>query len=88
MRAKSLYMTSKEIKETFHCGDSTFTNIRKILRDHPERYTPYAVVKRLTSALAFADASKFKDQIEAGESIPDFDPDEVYAVMYGRFNND
>ena len=83
---QSYYMTGAEIKDAFKCEQSTYMKTRKIIRDHPERYTHYAIVDRLTSALAFADAKAFGKQLSAGQAVPPFEPDKA-AMMMGVLRN-
>lgn len=78
---KGYYMSKKEICNCFHVGQSVYTNIRRIIREHPERYSYYAVIDNLTSSQAFADAKVFRKQLEKGEQIPAFDPDAAAALL-------
>jgi hypothetical protein len=82
-----LYKTAYEIKKSFACQDSTFYQTRKIIKKHPERYTPYAVIDRLVSAPCFMDARVYGKKLEAGESVPPFDLDKAVQMARGLFDD-
>ena len=80
-RPHGLYKTGDEIKEFFNISQSTYSKIRKLIKENPARYSHYAVIDRQTNILAFADAKVFAKQLRAGEKIPRFDPDKVGKMM-------
>ena len=82
-----MYKTGKEIKEKFHCKESTYYQTRKIIKKHADRYTPYAVIDQLTSAPCFMDARIYGKKLEAGESVPPFDLDKAVQMARGLFND-
>lgn len=79
---KSFYMNGEEIKAFFKCSQSTYLHIRKVIKEHPERYTHYAIVDRLTSAPAFADAKAFASRLRKGDAtLPPYEPDKAMMMM-------
>lgn len=73
---------NKDLRQIFHCGDTIITQCRKIIKDHPERYTYYGTSGKLTNTAAFMDALTFRTRIQNGEPVPPFDP-EGAAKMVG-----
>lgn len=83
----SYFMTGKQIKEVFQCGQSTYLKIRKLIKAHPERYTQYAIMDRLTDGLAFVDAKTFAKRLKEGAPLPPYNP-ETAARALGVLMND
>ena len=86
-RMSGRYMTSTDIQSTLHIGKSHLSNIRRFIKDHPERYTHYAVIGHLTNVLAVIDAMAFRPQIEAGCETPEFNRDAA-ATMLGIYTKE
>ena len=72
--AKYTLCRNRDLEEIFHCGQTIITQCRRIIKDHPERYTYYGTSGSLTNTAAFMDAYTFRTRIQNGEPIPPFDP--------------
>ena len=80
------YWKSAWIKERFDIKSATFTKVRKLIRQHPERYSYYAIDGHNTDVFAFFDAKIFAKQLKAGADLPPYEP-EAIAKMIGVFND-
>lgn len=76
-----LYATNADIKELFHCGNSTIASCRKYIAENPQRYTGYGLARNLTNVIAFLDAYKYRDY--PAEALPAYDPEKLAQVLGG-----
>ena len=76
-----MYGTAADLQEVFHVCRATVTNCRRFIRSHPERYTSYGTLDRLTNMLAFADALKYRGY--EADMLPPFDPEEAATALGG-----
>lgn len=76
------YWKSTWIKEKFDIKSATFTKVRNLIRQHPERYSYYAIDGRNTDVCAFFDAKVFAKKLINGSDLPPYDP-EAIAKMIG-----
>lgn len=74
------YLRNQALGERFSCGMTMVSMCRKLIREHPERYTYYGTLGGLTSVVAFADAYKFRKELTEGKAIPPFDPEAAASV--------
>ena len=74
------YLTYKQIKAKFPCGDSTIRECRRYIADHPERYTAIGVIRNLTNVFCFVDAYKYRG-CEDTSLLPPFDPREAEQLL-------
>ena len=77
------FMTISEIASEFGYNRTTITNVRSFIRRHADRYGNYGVPGHLTSRCAFLDALAFKQAINKGYPVPEFDPTEIRKLMGG-----
>ena len=68
-----MLVDSVTLQDTFGCSGSVVCQIRKIIKDNPERYGPYRISGRLTHAGAFLDAKTNRKLLEAGLPAPEYD---------------
>lgn len=76
-----MLLTGKELRAKFKVGDRTYTKVRRIIINNPDRYSVYASVGRVTDDRAFADAYKYKSLFEKGYKLPPYNPEEAEKIV-------
>lgn len=71
----------KELRDIFRCSDRTYSKVRKIIVNNPERYGVYGVCGLVTDDRAFADALKYKTLFEKGYKLPPYRPEEASLLL-------
>lgn len=76
-----MYYKQVELQKMFGVGQTYTGRVCRLIDNHPERYGRYAALNKRYSDTAFADALKYRKQLESGEEIPMYDMSEhVYTT--------
>lgn len=79
-----MYRKGKELRELFSVSERTYSKVRKVIANNPERYGIYGTLGVVTDDKAFADALKFHKQFESGLAVPPFRPEDAAAILEAR----
>lgn len=72
-----MYYKQTQLQKIFSVGSTTCTKICRFIDAHEGRYGQYASIGARYSDAVFADAMKYHRQINSGESVPPFVPENV-----------
>ena len=78
-----MYMKQTDLARQFSIGSTLTNHICRLIDANPDRYGTYAKIGRRYGLYAFADAYKYRKALEAGEAIPEFDPQEIQRQFPG-----
>lgn len=76
-----MYYKQTQLQKMFSVGSTTCTKICRLIDKNEDRYGQYASIGTRYSDAAFADAMKHRHELERGEVIEPFVPEQVL-----RFN--
>ena len=79
-----MYRKGKELRAMFSVSERTYSKVRKVIAENPERYGIYGTLGMVTDDRAFADALKFHRQFENGLAVPPFCPEDATAIIENR----
>lgn len=79
-----MYRKGKELRDMFRVSERTYSKVRKVIADNPERYGVYGTLGIVTDDRAFADALKYHKSFECGLSVPPFNPEDLARVLETR----
>lgn len=72
-----MHKKQKDLARQFNIGHTLTTQICRLVDSHPERYGVYARLGTRYSTDAFADAYKYKRELETGKTVPEFHSKEL-----------